>query len=43
MPRKETGPVAIQTFMHGLSICSITNANTRFAMFNKHQGRTCNH
>jgi len=22
MPRKETGPLAIQTCMHGLSICS---------------------
>jgi len=22
MPRKETGPVAVQTCMHGLSICS---------------------
>jgi len=43
MPRKETGPVAIQSVCMGLRYIRITNTNTRFAKFNKHQGRTCSH
>jgi len=35
MPRNETGPLAVETCMRRLSICS-NNNTTRFATFNKH-------